>query len=81
MARSYLPSKVSEIVALWRKDLVKVNFVLLLIIIASLSFQLYALANIIMEKMVALKLYVDSRSHNEEIRRKYLEMGYLVILF
>ncbi|XP_051197725.1 coatomer subunit beta'-1 isoform X3 [Lolium perenne] len=25
MARSYLPSKVSEIVALWRKDLIKVN--------------------------------------------------------
>ncbi|WOH10749.1 hypothetical protein DCAR_0730219 [Daucus carota subsp. sativus] len=25
MARSYLPSKVSEIVALWRKDLVKIN--------------------------------------------------------
>ena len=26
MARSYLPSKVSEIVALWRKDLSKVIF-------------------------------------------------------
>lgn len=26
MARSYLPSKVSEIVALWREDLSKVNF-------------------------------------------------------
>ena len=25
MARSYLPSKVSEIVALWRKDLNKVS--------------------------------------------------------
>ncbi|KAL0553910.1 hypothetical protein IC582_007814 [Cucumis melo] len=25
MARSYLPSKVSEIVAIWRKDLSKVN--------------------------------------------------------
>lgn len=29
MARSYLPSKVSEIVALWRKDLNKVNSLLL----------------------------------------------------
>ncbi|GJU20579.1 retrotransposon protein, putative, ty1-copia subclass [Tanacetum coccineum] len=29
MARSYLPSKVSEIVALWRKDLKKVNYVIL----------------------------------------------------
>lgn len=26
MARSYLPSKVSEIVAIWRKDLNKVVF-------------------------------------------------------
>lgn len=26
MARSYLPSKVSEIVAIWRKDLSKVAF-------------------------------------------------------
>lgn len=26
MARSYLPSKVSEIVAIWRKDLNKVTF-------------------------------------------------------
>ena len=26
MARSYLPSKVSEIVALWRKDLSKVTY-------------------------------------------------------
>lgn len=26
MARSYLPSKVSEIVAIWRKDLQKVTF-------------------------------------------------------
>lgn len=31
-----------------------------------------------MEKMIASKLYVDSRSHKEEIRRKYPEMGYLV---
>ena len=29
MARSYLPSKVSEIVALWRKDLNKVSFYVL----------------------------------------------------
>ncbi|GKD01785.1 hypothetical protein Tco_1172059 [Tanacetum coccineum] len=29
MARSYLPSKVSKIVALWRKDLKKVNSVIL----------------------------------------------------
>lgn len=26
MARSYLPSKVSEIVAIWRKDLNKVSY-------------------------------------------------------
>nr|GEY65957.1 coatomer subunit beta'-2-like [Tanacetum cinerariifolium] len=31
MARSYLPSKVSEIVALWRKDLKKVKFVILIV--------------------------------------------------
>ncbi|GJX49745.1 hypothetical protein Tco_0276590 [Tanacetum coccineum] len=28
MARSYLPSKVSEILTLWRKDLKKVNYVI-----------------------------------------------------
>nr|GEU78448.1 coatomer, beta' subunit [Tanacetum cinerariifolium] len=31
MARSYLPSKVSEIVSLWRKDLKKVNSVILIV--------------------------------------------------
>lgn len=42
MARSYLPSKVSEIVALWRKDLVKVNFVPIITNI-SFSFQVQVL--------------------------------------
>ena len=50
MARSYLPSKVSEIVAIWRKDLNKVTFN---------SYVLFML-NIPLKKVVPLLYIIES---------------------